>query len=140
MNEIEHQMEHSQVMVAIRIRPKNRREGRDALHQRGEAEVEMEGGDSKGAGGGRAHVSNFDCVLGPATTQNQAYRFTAHRILSKFVAGYNGTVMAYVLAAAVGESKGGRERGHNREREREREREAWGTASCVVREEHIARL
>jgi hypothetical protein len=119
MNEIEHQMEHSQVMVAIRIRPKNRREGRDALHQRGEAEVEMEGGDSKGqgAGGGRAHISNFDCVLGPATTQNQAYRFTAHRILSKFVAGYNGTVMAYVLAAAGGEPEGGRERGHNTERE-----------------------
>ena len=95
--ELDRRMEHSNIMVAVRIRPglhgaaAEHADGADpidCLATTGTSGIHFESGTHK-------KDFLFDAVLGKDCTQQHVYKFTAKRVLKKVLGGYNGTCFAY---------------------------------------------
>jgi hypothetical protein len=52
-------------------------------------------GSGSGAGGGKKQTFTFDHVLPPDSTQHQVFTATAQPLISRFVQGFNCTMLAY---------------------------------------------
>ena len=97
-HELDRRMEHSNIMVAVRIRPglhgaaakhvEGVQNPIDCLATTGTSGIHFESGTHK-------KDFLFDAVLGKDCTQQHLYKFTAKRVLKKVLGGYNGTCFAY---------------------------------------------
>ena len=91
VRQMERTVEGTSVLVAVRVRPLNRREkaagGAICVETRDASSLKMKGESE--------HTFTFDAAIHESASQSTVYKLTAKLILSKVLEGYNGTVFAY---------------------------------------------